>query len=486
MQFLSPIWFFALAAISIPVIIHLWNVRPGKTLKVGSISLITEASKSTRRSFRLLDILLLVLRCLLLGLLALLLASPFWQKHASAKIEKGWLLIPRENFKETYKKFKPAIDSLTKAGYGFHYFNNGFAGADLNNILADTALKDTAAKSNYWGLIKALDRRLSGATPVYIFTPNGIGHFKGDRPQVDLNLHWQTYTVADSLSRWIASAWLTNSGTIRVTVGNSSPAGTIYAGQVLQSGGNRDIAVTMQNGQPFVSLKEKSQMQVAVDTAMQRMAIYTDKHTVDANYLKAALLAAINFSGQKAVVNQYSSAAKIPAGQNWVFWLSEQALSGGAKSGENIFRYQAGKPADVNSWIDPGHITLAKRLEPLSQTETIWKDGFGKPVLGFDGRTYNFYSRFNPLWNDVVWSDEFPAMILKLISNKTVSQPAAYDKRIVDNAQLQPIIKKENKVITSPKATAQTSLSRYFWLLLVGLFIAERVVSHAKKQTNNG
>jgi UDP-N-acetylglucosamine:LPS N-acetylglucosamine transferase len=58
---------FALAALSIPVIIHLWNIRPGKTLKVGSISLITEASKSTKRSFKLLDILLLIIRCLLLS-----------------------------------------------------------------------------------------------------------------------------------------------------------------------------------------------------------------------------------------------------------------------------------------------------------------------------------------------------------------------------------------------------------------------------------
>ncbi|MBB5396630.1 BatA domain-containing protein [Mucilaginibacter sp. AK015] len=486
MQFLSPIWFFALAALSIPVIIHLWNVRPGKTLKVGSISLITEASKSTRRSFRLLDILLLVLRCLLLGLLALLLASPFWQKHASAKIEKGWLLIPRENFKETYKKFKPAIDSLTKAGYGFHYFNNGFAGADLNDILADTALQDTAAKSNYWGLIKALNRRLSGVTPVYIFTPNGTGHFKGDRPQVDLNLHWQTYTTADSVSRWIASAWLTNSGTIRVTLGNSSPAGTFYTGQVLQSGNNRDIAITMQNGQPFVSLKDKRQMPVAVDTATQRMAIYTDKHTVDANYLKAALLAAINFSGQKAIVKQYASAAKIPGGQNWVFWLSEHTLSGGAKSGKNIFRYQAGKPVDVNSWIDPGHITLAKRLEPLSQTETIWKDGFGKPILGRKANTYYFYSRFNPLWTDLVWTDGFPGLILKLINNSPVSQPAAYDKRILTNAQIKPQISKRSKVVEPQITGERTDLSRYFWLLLMGVFMAERILSYKTKQAYNG
>jgi hypothetical protein len=31
----TPIWLFALAAIGIPVMIHLWNIKPGKTLEGG-------------------------------------------------------------------------------------------------------------------------------------------------------------------------------------------------------------------------------------------------------------------------------------------------------------------------------------------------------------------------------------------------------------------------------------------------------------------
>jgi hypothetical protein len=322
MQFLNAIWFFALAALSIPVIIHLWNVRPGKTLKVGSISLITEASKSTRRSFKLLDILLLILRCLLLSLLALLLASPVWQKSASLQKVKGWLLIPKENLKETYTKFKPQIDSLNKAGYEFHYLNSGFANNDLQKILADSSLKDTTGKANYWTLIKALDRQTAAATPVYVFTPNGINYFKGSKPAVDLNLHWQTYTAADSVSKWIASASLINSSTIKVTLGNSSPAGAYYTGQILQVGGSNDVTVNVQNGLPSVSLKSADQIAVPVDTSTTHIIIYTDKHAVDAGYLKAALSAAINFSGRKAVIKQYNNPAQIPGGQTWLFWLA--------------------------------------------------------------------------------------------------------------------------------------------------------------------
>ncbi|MES2268316.1 MAG: BatA domain-containing protein [Bacteroidota bacterium] len=483
MLFLNPAWFFALAALSIPVIIHLWNVRPGKTLKVGSISLITEESKNTSRSFKLLDILLLILRCLLLALLAMLLASPVWQKAASTPKVKGWLLISKGDFKETYQKFKPMVDSLNKAGYEFHYFGRGFAKKDLNTLLTDTTIKDTAATANYWGLVRALDSKVSSTMPVYVFTPNGLNYYKGSKPSVDLNLHWQTYSAADSVSKWIASASLTNNGLIKVTVGNSNPAGISYSTQVLQNDGTQDISVSTPNGQPTVSLKASNT--ITVDTSTTRIAIYTDKYSVDANYLKASLSAAISFNGKKAVIKQYTNALQIPNGQTWLFWLSEQVVSKSAKSSKHIFNYEAGKATDVNTWIEPGHISLTKAISSKADEEAIWKDGFGKPVLGLDGNTYHFYSRFNPLWNDLVWSDAFPKMILKLIE-PNYPQPAKYDKRVLSNAQIMPNKVTENKTIASAKPTEQTDLSRYFWMLLVAVFIAERILSHKTKTISNG
>jgi hypothetical protein len=484
MQFLNPIWFFALAAISIPVIIHLWNIRPGKTLKVGSISLITEASKSTKRSFKLLDILLLLLRCLLLAIIAMLLAAPVWQKYVTAQ-KKGWVLIPQEIFKETYQQFKPTIDSLDKAGYEFHYFNKGFAKQDLKTIVADPSLKDTTTNANYWGLIKQLESQV-GNTPVYLFTQNGINHFKGNKPTVNLNaLHWQAYIAKDSVAKWINRAFLTNTGAIKVTIGNSAPSATYFTTQTIQSGGNNDITVNVQNGQPSVSLKNTNQP-VAVDTSALRIAIYTDKHQLDAGYLKAALSAAVDFTGRKSVIKEYSSPVQIPAGQAWVFWLSEQPVKPDLlKSSKNIFRYEGGKVTDVTSWIDPGHITLAKMINATGAQEAVWQDGFGKPVLGLSGNTYHFYTRFNPLWNDLVWSDDFPELMLKLLLGNGQSQPKVHERRILSNHQLQPEVFAQSMPQSSFKTTQQADISKYFWLLVVLLFIAERILSH-KKSTNNG
>src|SRR4051812_26169096 len=121
MLFLNPLWLFAIAAVSIPVIIHLWNIKSGKTLKIGSIALISAAAKKSSRSLVINNKLLLAVRCLLLIILALLLSMPVWQSRFDNSKTKGWLLIPRENLSESYRKFKPLVDSLTRAGYQFHY-----------------------------------------------------------------------------------------------------------------------------------------------------------------------------------------------------------------------------------------------------------------------------------------------------------------------------------------------------------------------------
>jgi len=134
-QLLQPIWLFAISGIAIPIIIHLWNNRKGKTLKVGSILLVQESATQQARSFRLTQLFLLMLRCLLIIILSLLIAQPVWKTNLTSVNEKGWLLIEKQKVQEAYKNFKPTIDSLISSGYKFHYFNIGFKPDKLENAL---------------------------------------------------------------------------------------------------------------------------------------------------------------------------------------------------------------------------------------------------------------------------------------------------------------------------------------------------------------
>lgn len=481
----TPIWLFALAAVSIPIIIHLWNIKPGKTLKVGSISLFTASSPASSRSFKLLDILLLLLRCSLLVILAFLLAAPLWQQHVKATQAKGWLLLPRNDFKEAYQKFKPKIDSLTKAGYEFHLFETGFAKRDIKEFKADTVKKPD--NLNYWALLKQLAGKVSSATPIQLFTPNTLTHFKGDKPATNLNIKWRTYTPADSVASWPASAWLMTDGNIKVLQGSSTPSGTNYRYEDVKGGSSQ---IMVDNGRPFVNYNN---IKIPVDTAINRIAIYTDKASVDANYLKAALQAIQQLTGRNTIIKLFNNANAIPANQSWIYWLSEKPVNTAtiAKT-KNLFAYKAGKVADVNSWLNNSEpytinqgqskVALYKTINTKATGNAVWTDGFGNSVLTREQNStiiYHFYSRFNPTWNDLVWSDEFPKWLLEL-TQSAIQNIGTNERRILSDAQLQPTFIADNSK-TQIQPTNYTDLTHYLWLALVLLFITERWLATKNK-----
>jgi hypothetical protein len=491
MILLNSIWLFALAALSIPVVIHLWNIRPGRTLKVGSITLIDGASQNSR-SFKLHDLLLLLLRCLLLALLAFVLAMPLWQRHINSLQIKGWVLLPRENLKESYQKFKPTIDSLTKAGYEFHYFNKGFEKADLNKVLTDpkTVADSTTHLASYWSLIQRLDGQIPSSLPVYLFTPNRITYFNGEKPKVALSLKWQTYIPADSTSTWLAQAWFTNNNDIQVLQGNSKPSGTSYTSYTIQSASrNTPFIVQTDNGRMTVGLKNANT--IAVDTSTWRFAIYAEKNSADANYLKAALGSIIEFTKHKAIIKQYADADPIPPHQRWIFWLSQKTVDKQlVKNGDNLFSYEPGKVKETSSWIANQNESLSKPKIALYKSvaanpdsgQVIWQDGFGNPILSRDKQqtnAYHFYSRFDPSWSDLVWNDDFPKMLLRLIIDQPTGTDIKYDRRAIDIKQILPA-STTNAHNQTGKLIEYEDISRYLWIALLLVFITERWLAHKK------
>ncbi|MBV8388211.1 MAG: BatA domain-containing protein [Mucilaginibacter sp.] len=493
MIFLHPIWFFALAAISIPVAIHLWNIRKGRTLKVGSITLITAASQKRSLSLRLNDVLLLLLRCLLLTLLAIVLTMPLWRQDNNFSKTQGWILIPKASLKEAYQKFKPMIDSLIKSGFEFHYFDKDFAKADFNKVLADTTLHHNSYAS-HWTLAQQLNGQIKPSLPVYLLTSNSAVHFTGEKPSVSLNLHWQTFTPADSVSTWIAKAWLTNNGAIEMAEGVSHPSGTFYQNYTIRSGDqSTNFTVRSDSGKLSIGLKNANEL-IPVDTSTWRFAIYADKNSIDASYLKAALQSIIQFTRHKAVVKQYTDANQLPSQQNWLFWLSAKPVNKKLQS-DNMFVYENGKTSHSNSWIETESdqkIALYKSITGNRKGFAIWKDGFGNPVLSLENQSgknrYHFYNRFDPAWSDLVWSDEFPKMLLKLIIGPATEPNSKYDKRILSDQQIMPNITNERSVSIG-KVTEHIDLSRYLWLLLVLIFFAERWLAHrntSKPVSKNG
>ncbi|UEG54418.1 BatA domain-containing protein [Mucilaginibacter daejeonensis] len=508
-SFLNPIWLFGAAALIIPVLIHLWNIRPGKVLKVGSISLVDAASRKSSRSFKLLDILLFILRCLLLLLVAALLALPVWKEYQRSKKAKGWILIAEQELKTVHDLFKPQIDSLTKAGYEFHYFNDGFKRSDLKQIFlhpTDSLKRDTASTSpDHWALVRELDQRLPADMPVYLFTTNKAKYFKGSRPQLALDLKWRTYTTADSVTSFIQDAWFTPSGDVRVQKGTATPSGTtyIYSNIKPDDAGNSSFNISTTNGLAQISLKGNGQTPVTIDTTVNDMVIYADaKYALDARYLKAALQAAAQFGQRKFTLRTVSSPSAIPANVDRLFWLSDKNAGVSViNKTSNIVAYRPGKAVKNDSWIsNAGPLSTAlpdeqrvKLYEQVSSTsnkaEALWTNGNGQPILtsAQQGKTrvYDLYTHFDPKWNDLVWSDQFPAWLLDLIKEPAGANNDRYDQRILSPAQYMPQMIAGKKAIAEKTPIHHQDLSRYFWLALVLLIVAERWLSHRTSNLSN-
>ena len=258
-QLLQPIWLSALAALSVPVVIHLWNQRPKHTLRVGSTALAPESAISVKRSVKLSQLILLLLRCLFLTCIVLALASPAWKTNPAGQ-KNGWVLIPPEGFAATYQHFQPKVDSLLQAGFELHLFDEKFQ--KVSPAMAPAA-HDSSQEPvvSYRRLVAALDDHLPAQLPVYIFSDNYLRHFSGSRVPVSLNLNWYDYTPA--------------ADTIRDEM-NPAP-----------------VTVT----------------------------ILAKKASIDSRYLSAVLKAISDYSGRSITLNLVEGAHDIKPGTDWLFCL---------------------------------------------------------------------------------------------------------------------------------------------------------------------
>lgn len=84
MGLLAPLFLLGLAAIAVPVLIHLRLRHRSRVVRFPSLMFISQAPYRSMRRRRLRDVLLLLMRCLAVALLALAFARPLWQGDAAA------------------------------------------------------------------------------------------------------------------------------------------------------------------------------------------------------------------------------------------------------------------------------------------------------------------------------------------------------------------------------------------------------------------
>lgn len=448
--------------------------------------LVEESARLQGRSLKLTDILLLILRCLVIILLAIVLSKPIYKQQLTVTEEKGWLLIQEQDVKDAYKLHQPLIDSLTTAGYQFHYFDKGFAQGDLSNALLNADTLDREQEADYWVLLKQLNEVVPPDLPIHVFARNSLTRFNGQRPQLSMLLTWHGFALADTSNPIVALAYKMHNDSIRVLSASNSHKALSFQRETVAGEGNSKY--TFVNNE-VTTRSGKTGKPLQIDTSGLQVKIFSDQYVADANYLKAAIEAIQTFTQRDISVSIVNKVAGLKTNPDWIFWLSEQPLPAEA-SAKHIFQYAKGKVQAVEAWIrvtgnakiDEEPIELSRRIQVANADDnhtTIWTDGFGTPILTREKKNYDlyhFYSRFNPVWNEIPWSPHFAEMIFQLVM-PSGDIDNELDKRSISDLQAQPVMSKNQNRFDKEKFIKKCDLSKYIWLMAFLFFIVERYLS---------
>ncbi|MCX2454001.1 BatA domain-containing protein [Pedobacter sp. PLR] len=512
MHLLYPIGLIALAGLLIPLIIHLWKLKQGKTLQIGSIALLGAGSPFTSRSYQITDWLLLLLRMLLIALLAFFLAEPWLlKKESSAGGQKGWVLLEKGDLPLLYKTQQKSIDSLLLAGYELHDFGLGFQKISLKDTINKNS-GDKGPELSHFALLKELNGRLAPNLRVYLYADRRLQNQGGDLPRIDFRLIWKEMKRADTMNTWSSTfAHKTFEAT-------SGPALTSFK--------------RLDEGQDHSTLKDDSKTR---EESTIKVLIYGADHPEDVNYLRSAILAIAQETKRNVEVEVFNGKVISSLSFDIGFWISDKPVGSGfsesIRNGGRLFNYAGEEVSMLSSWLDvepegkgnTAGITLRKRTTAASYPGAqIWTDGFGIPLLtrtkekSFDH--YRFYSRINPGWTDLVWNAKFvEAMMPILLGNdgtdagfgfeinpkdqrnslvsltqssgaQSSAQPGVGQRAKEEASMAQTNALKSGKATEEQLPTAsqkEEPLQKAFWLMAILVFTLERILSFRHKNKLN-
>ncbi len=444
MQLLYPIGFLALTGLIIPVLLHLWNVKQGKTLKIGSIIFLGESATTSSKSLKLTDLLLFILRCLIILLISLLLVQPILNNRVKTTKNKGWILINSAEISDVYRKNKATVDSLLDLGFELHDFNFGFKKFSLNDQISRA---DFSPRLTYHSLLNQLNKEIPSGHTAYLFANRRLVNFEGNKPQLNFNLIWKGTYPQDTIKTW-STTYLEKAYSAK-----SMPSITSYS-----SAGSQNL--------PSINV------------------MIHDPYNNDSKYIRAALYAISDFTKRKVEIVKAMGKAQV------VFWLSDQPVDKkDVKAGIRIVSYQKGKAKNLSSTLQvvPGSnqaIGLKKRIIfNAMQGDVIWTDGFGEPILLKENNHFHFFSRFNPQWTDLVWDEQFVKALLPIVVGSESDSDFGFeqhdaDQRIVSELQFKHT---KNNISSVAAIHATQSLDYVIWTLAFVLLIIERFLSFKHK-----
>ena len=430
MSFLNPTYLWALLGLAIPIAIHLWSKKEGKTIKIGSIKLLSEADSRQSSSISLNELLLLFLRLSIITLLVLAMAEPQIRRNTT-NTPLTYIVEPSLINNE---KFSPLIDSLS-AKSSIKLLQSGFP-----EFKADEFEETNFKTPNYWQLAKDMETLRSDS--IVVFTNAFVTGLNGKRPVVDKKIEW-IILESENPKDQIAKAILKKDKVQLLSILNTSDNLSFKKENI--SLNNTDINVSRDSIKIITNNQEK-QLALEIEEPLSIFVFYESKLAKEATYLEASFNAISKYLDRPIKIKKAQDTSTFDESKDmYLVWLSEKST---LKSASRLLSY---KPDNLsNSMIVEGESKNEYYLTNTLNTENSIEERLTEQLLD--------------------WLNLHPELEEKI---KTL------DKRVVSKAELLPIHKEVEETSTYIETL---SISKWIWILLGLVLVVERIIASIRKQ----
>lgn len=291
MEFLQPIWLWALCGLLVPLGIHLLSRKAGKTIPIGSLRFLRESPTAKFKRFRFNEIALLFLRCLLLILMTFLLAraGSTWFQPPLQK----WVVLEQGVTRSL--QIGPVIESLENQGFEIRLMASGFPLA--SNGTFDEPIDD------YWSVVSRLVSHSLDSIVVISF--NYQRKFKGERIAMPPNMKWLVTDEAEK--KLVAQAVLADNDSVWVREGKSSARVTTFE----------------TSKAPALSLPDS--LPVSPPGEISILIVSAPDFAYDEKILVAALKAIQSITPHRIRITKKNINQAVDSAQHAIFWLANDA-----------------------------------------------------------------------------------------------------------------------------------------------------------------
>lgn len=418
MFFLNPSFLWALLGLSVPVAIHLWSKKEGKTIKVGSLKFLQESDSQKSSSIKLNEFWLLLLRMLLITILVFILAEP----RLYYKSENSPITYLVEKSLLSSSKVRSLADSLNNTA------EVRFLETDFPEYQPEI-VKDTLSESpNYWKLAKEMETLKTDS--VVVFTNAFVSGVKGKRPEISKNINWINLNAGSSKTN-LVGAFKRGDEIERISV--ISDAEGFKFQKEKQNLNTSEIESEFRNI-PVVEL-DTLQVQIYAEEEFQ----------AESKYIKASFLALEKYLEHPIEILNFEEENFNSNSEEILIWLSEKPAP---KTEGKVLVFR--KDSLANSLIEQGNSKNEYYLTGELNSENIVEDYFAEQLL----EILNLYPEIN-------------------------KEAVKYDVRMMDLALLKPTFGEASE---SPKNRDGRDISKYLWILLIILILSERALARVRKQ----